>query len=109
MSIDFTQTTATSQQITQSVIQCLSRLQQKRQLDEAARDDFASARAMLESVLLPTNQFDLACRRLQNAQHYLRYTEPGAAWYELRLLAGSLKKAELTVREPNRRRRRKTR
>lgn len=108
MRYEFTQTATTTQKTTQSVIQCLGRLQKKRQLDDSAHDDFASVRAMLETMLLPTDQFDLACRRLQNAQHYLRYTEPGAAWYELRLLEGSLKRGEPTVREPNRRRRRKT-
>jgi len=108
MSIAFTQTADTTQQVTKSVIQCLGRLQQKRQLDEAAHDDFSTARAMLETMLLPTDQFDLACRRLQNARHYLRYTEPGAAWYELRMLEGSLKRAETEVREPRRRLRKKT-
>jgi len=103
MSIDFTQSVDTTQQISRSILQCLERLQQKRQLDDAAHDDFATARAMLETMLLPTDEFDLACRRLQNAQHYLRYTEPGAAWYELRLVEGSLKRAEPQVREPRRR------
>ena len=59
--------------------------------------------AMLEAMPLATDQFGLACTRLQNAQHYLRYTEPGAAWYELRLLASSLKNGEQQVREPQRR------
>ncbi len=107
MSIAFTQTADSTQRVTQSVLRCLGRLQQKRQLDEAAHDDFSAARAMLETILLPTDQFDLACRRLQNAQHYLKYAEPGAAWYELRLLGGSLKRVEPNVREPNRRLRRK--
>ena len=94
-------------QITQSVNQCLGRLLQKRQLDEAARDDFAAARSMLEAMPLSTDEFGLACTRLQNAQHYLRYTEPGAAWYELRMLASSLKNAESIAREPQRRIRRR--
>ena len=65
-------------------------------MDEAAQDDFAAVRSMLEAMPLATDQFGLACTRLQNAQHYLRYTEPGAAWYELRLLASSLKNGEPT-------------
>ena len=69
--------------------------------------DIASARAMLEALPLSTDQFHLARSRLQNALHYLRYTEPGAAWYELRLLASSLKNAESQVCEPNRRLRRR--
>ena len=94
-------------QITQSVNQCLGRLLQKRQLDEAAQDDFAAACSMLEALPISTDEFGLACTRLQNAQHYLRYTEPGAAWYELRLLASSLKNGEQQVREPQRRLRRR--
>jgi hypothetical protein len=90
-------------QITQSVNQCLGRLLQKRQLDEAARDDFAAARSMLEAMPLSTDEFGLACTRLQNAQHYLRYTEPGAAWYELRMLAGNLIRGQPPVRESHRR------
>lgn len=108
MNYDISATTTTVQQITQSVNQCLGRLLQKRQLDEAAHDDFAAARSMLEAMPLPTEQFDLVCARLKNAQHYLRYTEPGAAWYELRLLASSLKNGQLEAREPRRRVRRKT-
>jgi hypothetical protein len=100
-------TTTNFAQISQSVNQCLGRLLQKRLLDEAARDDFAAARSMLEALPLSTDAFGLACTRLQNAQHYLRYTEPGAAWYELRLLASSLKNGNQQVREPQRRLRRK--
>jgi hypothetical protein len=85
---------------------CLGRLLQKRRVDAAAHDDFAAVRSMLEALPLANDQFGLACTRLQNAQHYLRYTEPGAAWYELRLLASSLKNAEPIVREPQRRLRR---
>jgi hypothetical protein len=90
-------------QITHSVNQCLGRLLQKRQLDEAAHDDLAAARGMLEALPLSTDEFALACRRLQNARHYLRYTEPGAAWYELRLLSGSLGLEHHEAREPRRR------
>jgi hypothetical protein len=104
---DIPSTATTAAQIAQSVNQCLGRLLEKRLLDEAARDDFAAARSMLEAMPLATDQFGLACTRLQNAQHYLRYTEPGAAWYELRLLASSLKNAESMVREPQRRIRRR--
>jgi hypothetical protein len=107
MSYDYPSTAATKEQITQSVVHCVNRLLQKRQLDEAAHDDFAAARSMLEALPLSTDQFDLACSRLKNAQHYLKYTEPGAAWYELRLLASSLKNGHCQVREPQRRLRRK--
>ena len=106
MRYGFTQTAVTTQQIDQTVIQSLGRLQQKRQLDDTAHDDFATIRVMLETIPLPTDQFDLACTRLKNAQHYLRHTEPGAARYELQLLVSSLKKAEPDAREPHRRLRR---
>jgi hypothetical protein len=107
MRYDISATATTVEQITQSVNQCLERLLQKRQLDDAAHDDFAAVRCILEAMPLPTDQFGLACTRLQNAQHYLRYTEPGAAWYELRLLASSLRSGEQQVREPRRRLRRR--
>jgi hypothetical protein len=35
--------------------------------EEAAHDDFATIRAMLETMPLPTDQFGLACTRLKNA------------------------------------------
>ncbi len=104
---DFPATTTTVAQITQSVNHCPGRLLQKRQLDDVAQGDFQAARSMLEAMPLPTEQFDLACSRLKNAQHYLRYTEPGAAWYELRLLASSLKNGQSEKREPQRRLRRR--
>lgn len=106
MDYHFSQTAESSHQVTQSVVQCVHRLLQKRRLDDGAEQDFASARAMLEALPLSTQEFDLACRRLQNAQHYLHYTEPGAAWYELRLVAKSLH-GQPEVREPRRRLRRK--
>jgi len=102
MKYEFSTGAATTQQIAQAVIQCLGRLQQKRQLDDAAHDDFAAAHSMLEAMPLSTDQFGLACTRLRNARHYLRYTEPGAARYELQLLASSLNHSR-TEREPNRR------
>ncbi len=108
MRSDISYATAAVSQTTHSMNQCLGRLLQTRQLDEAAQDDFAVVRSLLEAIPLPTDQFGLACTRLHNAQHYLRHTEPGAAWYELRLLASSLNHAEPAVREPQRRVRRQT-
>ena len=107
MRYDISPAATTVAQITQSVNQCLGRLLQKRSLDEAAQDDFAAARSLLEAMPLSTDEFGLACTRLQNAQHYLRYTEPGAARYELRILASSLKSGRPGVREPQRRLRRR--
>ncbi len=106
MDYEFPRTATTTHQITQSVVHCVNRLLQKRRLDDGAADDFASAHAMLEALPLSTEEYGLACRRLKNAQHYLRYREPGAAWYELRLVASSLRNGEPEIREPRRRLRR---
>jgi hypothetical protein len=105
---DIPSSATTVVQIAQSVHPCVGRLLQKRLLDEAARDDFTAARSMLEALPLSTDEFGLACTRLQNAQHYLNYTEPGAAWYELRMLVSSLKHGQLHVPEPRRRLRHRT-
>lgn len=96
----------TLEQVTRSVIQCVNRLLTKRCLDESALDDFQAAVSMLEALPLATDQFGLACSRLNNARHYLRYTEPGAARYELRLVVGSLSNGYAKTREPKRRYRR---
>ena len=50
MRYDIPATATTAAQITQSVNQCLGRLLQKRQLDEAAHDDFAAVRDRLEAM-----------------------------------------------------------
>jgi len=93
-------------QVHQSVQQTLGRLMQSRNLDDRTAGTFQAARGLLESLPLSTDQFGLACRRLDNARRYLEFTEPGAARYELRLLASSLKFAADCVREPRRRLRR---
>ena len=53
--------------------QCLGRLLQKRQLDDAASDDFQAARSMLETLPLSTDEFGVARTRLQYARQYLRH------------------------------------
>ena len=57
---------------------------------EDVREKIAEIRQLLEAVPLSTSEFGLATVRLDNAERYLNYGEPGAARYELRLLAGSL-------------------
>lgn len=99
-------TTPSIQQVHQSIQQTLAHLMQSRHLDDRAEGTFQAARGLLESLPLSTDQFGLACRRLDNARHYLVFTEPGAARYELRLLVSSLKYAAERVRAPRRRRRR---
>jgi hypothetical protein len=44
-------------------------------------------RLLLESLPLSTGEFGLAMNRLKSAGRYLRLGEPGAAKFELRLLA----------------------
>jgi hypothetical protein len=52
--------------------------------------DFRRARAKLAAMPLATAELALALARLDNARTYLLEDEPGAATYELRLLARSL-------------------
>jgi hypothetical protein len=52
--------------------------------------DFRLVRAKLASLPLATAEFAVALARLDNARNYLLDDEPGAAAYELRLLARSL-------------------
>ena len=49
----------TTEEISQSVIHSLGRLQEKRQLDDSAHDDFAAIRVMLESMPMSTSEFRL--------------------------------------------------
>ncbi len=86
-----TQTAPTIQQVHQSVQQTLRCLMQSRNLDDRTVHTFQATRGLLESLPLSTDEFGLACTRLDNARRYLEFTEPGAARYELRLLASSLK------------------
>jgi hypothetical protein len=53
--------------------------------------DFRRARAKLAALPLATAEFAVALARLDNARTYLLEDEPGAATYELRLLARSLR------------------
>lgn len=86
----------------------LIRLQKHRQLGSTAIDELQAALEMLAVLPLATDQYELARRRLENAEKYLTHREPGAAGYELRLLASNLKKllGIEGVREPRRRLRR---
>jgi hypothetical protein len=86
----------------------LIRLQKHHQLDSNAIDELQTAMEMLAVLPLATDQYELARRRLENAEKYLTHREPGAAGYELRLLASNLKKllGIEGVREPRRRLRR---
>ena len=51
---------------------------------------YERALRVLESLPLPTGNFSLAARRLQNALRYTAEQEFGAAAFELRMLRGQL-------------------
>lgn len=95
-------TTSNLADIGHDLMRCLDRLVQRRCLDQRALEDLESARDLLESLPLDTCEFDLARARLKNAERYLRSSECGAARYELRLLAASVKYEDSQLREPNR-------
>lgn len=67
-------------------------------------NDVQDVRDLLDSLPLATDEYATALNRLRNAHRYLVSQERGAARYELRLLAGSLRnQREVNVR-PRRRR-----
>lgn len=60
-----------------------------RELDVAKLEShFDLVFCILESLPLATVEYDLARRRLENAQRYVRSGEKGAARFELRLVLG---------------------
>jgi len=106
MRYDSQSTAANLADVAHDLTRCLERLSQRRRLDDAALDDLQLAGSLLESLPLDTSQFALACGRLMNAERYLNADEPGAARFELRLLAAGITYGSGGVREPNRRLRR---
>jgi hypothetical protein len=61
---------------------------------------------LLESLPLSTEEYGLACLRLNNAWRYLRSHERGAARWELNMLRHALRNSlERTAAEPRLRRR----
>lgn len=63
---------------------------QKAKVGELWPDVYERALAVLESLPLPTSEFDLASRRLRNALAYAASGEFGAAAFELRMLRSQL-------------------
>lgn len=76
--------------------------------NDARENVFAKVQRLLEALPLNTEEFALAGNRLRNAGRYLRSRERGAACYELKLLARSLRRsnhfARKVVEEPDHRR-----
>lgn len=58
-----------------------------------APDELAELSGLFEALPLASDEFALACRRLENARRYLSAGERGAARYELQLLEGGLMNA----------------
>jgi hypothetical protein len=72
-------------------IRRLARLRAKVMLGINVCRALSDFETILESLPLSTSEFGLAHNRLQNALRYLASAEPGAARYELQLLATSLR------------------
>ena len=68
-------------------------------------EELQAIRQMLDSLPLATDDYSTASNRLRNANRYLDSRARGAAGYELRLLAGSLREDERVICPPRRGRR----
>ena len=74
----------------EDLLESVSRLQQITGNPRVFQMLIPQAFRLLESLPLATSEYELAHRRLENAQRYINSKEPGAAKYELRMLAASL-------------------
>jgi hypothetical protein len=68
--------------------QSLHRLIERTKSGVVCEQGFVEVSRLLEALPLPTADFDLANRRLQNALDYARSGEFGAAAFELRMVRG---------------------
>jgi len=64
---------------------------------QEAADQFSEAHSLISALPLTTEEFGVAINRLKNAVRYCSSEEPGAAHYELRLLATSIGQMSQTV------------
>ncbi len=98
--------TATPDTIRQELLRTIEHLLRGLRRDFDVLDDLQEVRDLLDSLPLATGEYGTASNRLRNAHRYLVSQERGAARYELKLLAGSLRcEREAEVR-PRRRRQR---
>jgi hypothetical protein len=83
----------------------LERLLQREQTIDSRLDELHLVESMLESLPLASDQFEVYRNRVRNARRYVLAREPGAARFELQLLAGSLRGwlASQSTVEPRRR------
>jgi hypothetical protein len=79
------------QSVFQPVLSSLARLVQQLRRGHSTNGELENLQALLESLPLSTQDFGLACNRLQNAQRYLHARERGAAKWELHALQQHLR------------------
>ena len=75
----------------QPVLSSLARLVQQLRQGHNTNGELEDLQNLLESLPLSTQEFVLACNRLQNAQRYLKSEERGAAKWELHALQQHLR------------------
>lgn len=93
------------QEVFRPILSALDKVVHTIREDRHDDGDLYEMQILLETLPLSTDQFGLACVRLQNAQRYLASQEHGAARWELNTLRQQLRvqlEAEATPR-PRRR------
>ena len=83
--------TTTCDAIRHEVALTLAAVQKMIECGHTPCDELDDVRCLLESLPLTTGEYGVARNRLRNAHRYLKSQERGAARFELRLLAGSLR------------------
>lgn len=92
--------TATLDTIRQELIDTVEHLLASLRRDTEIVAELQEVCELLESLPLATDEYQTARNRLRNAHRYLVSQERGAARYELKLLAGSLRPREVQAMEP---------
>ena len=90
MTVNHLQLRSNSDLTREDLLESVSRMQQITGNPRVFKMLIPQAHRLLESLPLATSEYELAHRRLENAQRYIDSKEAGAANYELRLLAASL-------------------
>ncbi|NLS92120.1 MAG: hypothetical protein GXX96_08060 [Planctomycetaceae bacterium] len=78
------------QEVFRPVLTALGRVVNQVSLNRTDDGELYELQVLLETLPLSTDQFGLACVRLQNAQRYLASQEQGAARWELNTLRQQL-------------------
>jgi hypothetical protein len=102
-------TTATPDTIRHELLDAVEHLLASLRRDAEILADLQAVRDLLDSLPLATDEYHTAKNRLRNAHRYLVSHERGAARYELKLLAGSLRPGETHPVGPHLRLRRQPR